>query len=219
MRWSGNHCRSDGRLTDMRLAFVVLLAFATVGCTPQPETSAVPEAPPTEVAAAGSSSEHACPDGASCGSDFTPVYTFYPRADDLLLEPEYHDIRKPSDDIALLAVREAVARRPVQPHLRRLAPSGTRVRTVRKARHVLVVNLSTHVRDAQRTAAEEAAFAQQLAHVATQFRGVRGVRLRVGGEQVKRLWGHFDWSRAVFADPDSLAPQWRGRTPGLDPVS
>jgi hypothetical protein len=118
---------------------------------------------------------------------------------------------------------------PDDPALQTLAPEGTKLHGVDIDRDtgVLTVDVSADI-DAPGTghgSAQETAFAQQLAHTATQFAGVRSVRLLVDGEPIDELWGHLDWSQPIEPDPFALTPitieepRWGFRREGTGPLT
>lgn len=118
---------------------------------------------------------------------------------------------------------------PDNPALRTMAPEGTELRGVDIDRDtgVLTVDLSQEV-DLPGTghgSTEEVAFAQQLAYTATQFAGVRSVRLLVEGQEIEDLWGHVDWSKPIEPDPFALTPitieepRWGFRREGVGPLT
>ena len=107
--------------------------------------------------------------------------------------------------VARAAITQALAK-PYHDDLVTLAPKGTKVRGVNLKGGVLTLDLSRDVlRNPGVGAAGEYAFAQQLAHSATQFSNIKAVRLWVGGEPVNELWGHVDWSKPIRPDMSMIA--------------
>jgi spore germination protein GerM len=106
---------------------------------------------------------------------------------------------------ARAAIGEALEK-PYGRGLATMAPKGTRLLDVNLKNRVLVVNLSQQVkRNPGVGGAGEDAFAQQLAHTATQFPTIGAVRLHVEGKPVQTLWGHRDWSHPVLTDTSRIA--------------
>jgi len=118
---------------------------------------------------------------------------------------------------------------PDNPALATMAPEGTELRGVDIDRDtgVLTVDLSQEVDlpGTGHSSTEEVAFAQQLAYTATQFAGVRSVRVWIEGEPIEELWGHLDWSRPIEPDPFALTPitieepRWGFRREGVGPLT
>ncbi|MEX2621517.1 MAG: GerMN domain-containing protein [Egibacteraceae bacterium] len=126
---------------------------------------------------------------------------------DLWVAPGTVHLDAPTTSPLDAAIDGVVSGRPGNPEAaRRLAPPGTRLLGVDLDAGVATVDLSGFAMPAERTAIEEQAFAQQLAHTATQFHDVDAVRLHVRGQAVAELWGHLDWSEPQTADPGALAP-------------
>lgn len=124
----------------------------------------------------------------------------------LFLEPVTVQLEEPTLGVARAAM-DAVMRGPSSAEgLETLAPPGTEVLGVDRDGALLTVDLSEEVRTPVGGAAGETAFAQQLAWTGTQFEGVEGVRLLVGGTAVEELWGHLDWSLPVTRDDFALSP-------------
>jgi hypothetical protein len=122
------------------------------------------------------------------------------------VEPENRALPAPTVGVARAALTEVIEGDPSDPGLTTMAPEGTRVLDVARRDSVIVLDLSGEVDQTGAGSAQEIAFAQQLAHTATQFDGVRSLRLLVDGERITDLWGHLDWSRPVRPDEFAISP-------------
>lgn len=141
--------------------------------------------------------------------DGPEVTAWFVRSDEsgLWVEPGAVRLDEPPTDPLHAALDALVAGRAQNPELaRRLAPRGTSVRAVDVDQGVATIDVSSFVRGADRSAEEEVAFAQQLAHTATQSEDVEAVQLLVTGSPVDVLWGHVDWSEPLTPDPAVLSP-------------
>ena len=117
-------------------------------------------------------------------------------------------LRPPTEGVARAAMEVLFDEKPANPDLRTMAPPDAELLGVEREGDLLVVDVSQEIdpSSAGRGSMEELAFAQQLAHTATQFDGVRAVRLLVEGEEVEDLWGHYDWSEPVEPEPFAETP-------------
>jgi len=104
----------------------------------------------------------------------------------------------PTEGVARAAMEYLFSADPVDPALFNFADQGE-VLDVTRDGDVLTVDVSDAIRPngGGHSSTEESAFAQQLAFTATQFEGVRAVRLLVEGEPTDELWGHLDWSQPI----------------------
>lgn len=117
-------------------------------------------------------------------------------------------LRPPTEGVARAAMEVLFGERPANPDLRTMAPPDAELLGVDRDGDLLVVDVSSEIdpSGAGRSSMEEVAFAQQLAHTATQFDGVTAVRLLVEGEEIDDLWGHVDWSVPIEPEPFAETP-------------
>lgn len=100
-------------------------------------------------------------------------------------------------ELARVAMELALTALPNDPTMATGAPEGAHVRRVELDGDVLIIDVSSRLAAVTGTRVREEALAQQLAHTALDVVGARGIRLRIDGRDVTRLWGHVDWSRPV----------------------
>ena len=122
------------------------------------------------------------------------------------VEPEQRQLASPTVGVARAAFTEVITGDPHGPGLSTMAPAGTQVLGVNRKDDLLILDVSEEIRSTGTGSAGEIAFAQQLAHTATQFPGVRSVRLLVEGERISELWGHLDWSAPIKPDKFAISP-------------
>ena len=117
-------------------------------------------------------------------------------------------LRPPTEGVARAAMEVLFDEKPANPDLRTMPPPDAELLGVRREGDLLIVDVSREIDppSAGRGSMEELALAQQLAHTATQFEGVRGVKLLVDGEEIEDLWGHYDWSKPVEPEPFAETP-------------
>lgn len=172
---------------------------------PEPEAEVDPEPTPTPEAEAPAPPDEPAEQEAVGASEVT---VFFAREQDgrWWVEPERHRLSPPTVGMARAALELLAGGQAHHPARESVSPAGAAVLGVSRSGEVLVVDFSGELADATRDAAEEEAFAQQLAHTAAQFDGVERLRLRVDGSEISTLWGHHDWSSPVEPDPFALAP-------------
>jgi germination protein M len=186
------------RARALPLALTVLLALAGCG-EPEEEIAASPDGPTAQPAETESPSEPAASQESTA---------WFVRSADgwLWVEPETHLVPE-TEGVARAAMEVIFAGETHDPNLSSIV-EGVEVLGADIDADVLVVNVSQDV-DAPGTghsSTEETAFAQQLAHTAAQFDGIRAVRLLVEGERITDLWGHLDWSEPIEPDPFAETP-------------
>lgn len=140
------------------------------------------------------------------GADSVEAWYVRSAARGPFVEPERRQLGAATVGVARAAFTQVITGDPHGPGLSTMAPKGTRVLGVNRKDDLLILDVSKEVRSASTGSAGETAFAQQLAHTATQFPGVRSVRLLVEGEQISQLWGHLDWSAPVKPDEFAISP-------------
>lgn len=209
---------------------IVLLALVTAGCnragqqsapsevamsTPPSETApseapASPEpsptASPTPAAAPTSTPAPASEAPEPAGADRVEAWYVRDGVRGPWVEPEVRTLSAATVGVARAAFTEVISGDPVAPGLSTMAPAGTEILGVNRKGAVLILDVSDDVRATGTGSAGEIAFAQQLAHTATQFDGVESVRLHVEGKAITELWGHLDWSRPVEPDEFAISP-------------
>jgi spore germination protein GerM len=194
------------------LALSIAAALAVTACgggdqaadeTPTAtEPEPAPETEPTGPAATQAPAE----DPLATGAEQVTAFFTRDSGNRLWVEPETHDLDQPTVAVARAAIGQLLEGETTEPALGTFAPAGTRILGIDVEDGILVVDLSGEVRQSTAGAAGEATFAQQLAHTATQFEGIRAVRLWVDGQPVDELWGHLDWSQPIEPDPFALSP-------------
>ena len=162
----------------------------------EPEPTAPPTTPPP-------ASE---PPQDSAGAESVEAWYVRSAARGPFVEPERR--RQPASTlgVARAAFTDVITGDPHGPGLSTMAPAGTSILGVNRKGATLILDLSEDVRQTGMGSAAEIAFAQQLAHTATQFPGVESVRLHVEGERISELWGHLDWSQPVKPDEFAISP-------------
>lgn len=196
------------------LLLVLALSLLVTACgerngddlTGAPSPDPTPSAPPDD--AGGPATPEATVPPADPQAPTREVDVWYARQGDagVTLEPER--IRLDDDTVEVLraAVEALVQGQSANPALTSLAPTGVQVLGVAIEDSVAVVDVSSDVMEGRAGSSQELAFAQQLAHTATQFDTVDAVRLLVEGQAIQDLWGHVDWSQPITADPALLSP-------------
>ena len=177
-----------------------------VGVTPSAEPSA--EASPTAAPTAASEAPSATPSDAPAEQGAVAVEAWYVRdgARGPWVEPELRPLAAATVGVARAAFHEVLTGDPFAPGLSTMAPAGTEILGVNRKGAVVILDVSDDVRATGMGSAAEIAFAQQLAHTATQFSGVESLRLHVEGQPVSELWGHLDWSQPVEPDEFAISP-------------
>lgn len=189
------------------------------------------DAPPADPGTSSpSASSSPMPSPTAVDEPTSTVRVWYARAtpDAVWVEPERSSgVRTQAP--ARQAFKTLLSFGPENPALSSMVPDGTKLLDIAidQDTGVLTLDLSQEV-DATGTghgSAEEIAFAQQLAHTATQFESVRSVRLLVEGRPIEELWGHLDWSKPIEPDPFALTPitieepRWDMRREGVGPIT
>lgn len=178
-------------------------AVTTAAPTPGVTDAPASEAEPTSAATTAAPQTQAPEPG---GADV--VEAWYVRGGNRgpWVEPELRPLAAPTVGVARAAFTEVITGEPFSPGLSTMAPTGTKVLGVNRKDDLLILDVSEEIRSVGTGSAGEIAFAEQLAHTAAQFPGVRGVRLLVEGEQITDLWGHLDWSSAKEPDQFAISP-------------
>lgn len=192
------------------LAATTLIAVLSSGCGwgDSPVVVVRPSPTPTVLAGptVGTEATGTEPNESPAGATSVTAWFAVGSERGLFVAPETHDLAEPTVGVARAALTEVVEGVTRNPAHETLAPVETAVLGVDRDDEVVTLDLSAAVVQTGRSSGEEIAFAQQLAHTATQFEGVTGVRLLVEGEPVDELWGHLDWSEPIEPDPDAVAP-------------
>ena len=132
---------------------------------------------------------------------------YFVRANDAGIwdEPEIHLLDRPSDENLREKLQLLFTGSPHDWLLGSAAPTDVEVLSVELRDGVVFVDVDATITTHRAASAQEAAFAQQLAHTAVTSGG-DAVQLLVDGEPVDELWGHLDWSLPIEPDPDALSP-------------
>ena len=179
-------------------------ATATTSPTEAPASEATPTAVPTTPAPVTEAPETEAPEPAGA----QVVEAWYVRDGNRgpWVEPELRRLAAPTVGVARAAFTEVITGDPRSPGLSTMAPDGTKVLGVNRKDDVLILDVSDEIHSMGTGSAGEIAFAEQLAHTATQFAGVRGVQLHVEGKPITDLWGHLDWSGVKEPDKFMISP-------------
>lgn len=179
---------------------------------PSEAVTAAPSGPPSEPTptpaptAAASETAQEPADPPPSGTDVVEAWYVRGGKRGPWVEPELRQLSAATVGVARAAFTEVITGDPRTPGLSTMAPEGTRILGVNRKDDLLILDLSDDVRATGMGSAAETAFAQQLAHTATQFSGVDSVRLHVEGKPISELWGHLDWSQPVKPDEFAISP-------------
>ncbi|MGN6244938.1 MAG: GerMN domain-containing protein [Motilibacteraceae bacterium] len=152
---------------------------ASVAPTPSPSASASPTA-----SGAGSATP-------SAGSAALPVYYVADVAGQTRLYREFHAPTTPPADAGRAALEEMLHGEPADPDYTSLWPRSTSIVSYEVSDGTATVDLSSDATSASAGPEQTTASVQQLVYTLTAADpAVKRVRLLLGGQQVKTLWGH-----------------------------
>ena len=167
-----------------------------------------PEGPDDEVATdeeAEAPSDEAPEDEERSAPEVT-VFFVRVHASGFWVEPEAHELDRPTEAVARAALELAFAGEPHDPGLHSAGLDDVRILATNIRDRVLIVDVSAEIEAHGTGSAGEMAFAHQLAHTGAAFPTVDAVQLWVEGAAIDELWGHLDWSQPFEPAPGAISP-------------
>ncbi len=171
---------------------------------PEPD----PEGPDDEDAEAPSDEapDDEAPDDEARSAPEVTVFFVREHISGFWVEPETHELDRPTEAVARAALEIAFAGEPHDPGLHSAGLDDVRILATNIRDRVLIVDVSAEIEAHGTGSAGEMAFALQLANTGASFPTVDAVQLWVEGAAIDELWGHLEWSQPFEPAPGAISP-------------